>query len=205
METIIVTNFAVESQAYQAFSEIKNSRSNALSLISQAALVVKVDEHVKILESFNDSSNDETIVGGIVGGLIGVLAGPIGLIFGSAIGVLAGAAIDDNADDKESLLIEQVMQDITSADGVTLVAFAQEEDGQLYDSIMAKFDTATTRYDAAEVADELSLAHKMEADLKKQASLELRKEKRQNRQKRHQDRKEEMKRYFDALKSNSKH
>ena len=28
METIIVTNFAVESQAYQAFSDLKNSMVN---------------------------------------------------------------------------------------------------------------------------------------------------------------------------------
>ena len=173
METIIVTNFAVESQAYQAFSDLKNSMVNPLSSISQAALVSKVDGQVKILDEVDNSSNDETIVGGIVGGLIGMLAGPIGLLFGGAIGAFAGAAIDDNADDNESLLIEQVMQDITCADGVTLVAFGTEQVDRFYDDIMAKFESRTTRYDASEVRDKMNLANQMQEDFQREAREQI--------------------------------
>ncbi len=41
-----------------------------------------------------------------------MLAGPIGLLLGGASGALTGAAIGNTAEDNESLLNEQVMQDI---------------------------------------------------------------------------------------------
>jgi hypothetical protein len=46
-ENVILVNYSVESEAYQALSELKRAAANANYTISQAA-VVKVDENVVI-------------------------------------------------------------------------------------------------------------------------------------------------------------
>ena len=102
-ENLVLANYKVESEAYQALSELKRDVANDNYLIYQGVIVKKENGKLNIMDGFVNSAatSDETVTGGLIGSLVGVLGGPLGILLGGSMGMLLGGAVDagDIADD----------------------------------------------------------------------------------------------------------
>ena len=89
-EKIISVLFKVESEGYQAMTELRNAPEAEDYIVSQAALIKKENGVIHVLDSFDTGieTENDTLIGGIVGGLIGILAGPLGMLLGSSLGMM---------------------------------------------------------------------------------------------------------------------
>ncbi|MEO2721914.1 DUF1269 domain-containing protein [Enterococcus faecium] len=94
---VIILNFQVESQAYQAFSEIKKLHA-VRSIKGEQMAVVSHDPngtHQFKIEDFIDfTGNNKSSTGGLIGMLVGVLGGPLGILLGWFAGGMIGATQD---------------------------------------------------------------------------------------------------------------
>ena len=89
-ENLILANYKVESEAYQALSELKRDTANANYTISQAVIVKKENDKLTIMDGFVNglASGDDTWTGSLIGSLVGVLGGPLGVLLGGSMGML---------------------------------------------------------------------------------------------------------------------
>ena len=175
MDKIITAIFKVESEGYQALTELKQNPETDKYVVSQAVLIKKENNGLNTLDSFDtgiETSND-TLAGGLIGGLVGILGGPIGMLLGGSLGALTGSVFDlGDALDNESI-IEKVSDMIMDGE-VCMIALAQEkEPGQLQQKL-AKFNVSIVESDAAEVEEEIEQAIKAEKELEKEARAKLR-------------------------------
>ena len=94
-ENVILANYKVESEAYQALSELKRDTANANYTISQAIIVKRENGKLNVMDGFVNgmTTGDDTWMGGLLGGLIGILGGPIGVLLGGSVGMLVGGAM----------------------------------------------------------------------------------------------------------------
>ena len=129
-ENLILANYKVESEAYQALSELKRETTNANYTISQAMIVKKENGKLNVMDGFvsGTTTSDDTWTGGLIGSLVGVLGGPIGVLLGGSVGMLIGGAVDagDMADNVS--LLEKAGDALT--DGLT------EEQKELFEEYM---------------------------------------------------------------------
>ena len=97
-ENLILVNYKVESEAYQALSELKRETSNANYTLSQAAIVKKENGILNIMDGFVNgaTTSDDTWKGSLVGSMVGILGGPLGVLLGGSMGMLIGGAVDAN-------------------------------------------------------------------------------------------------------------
>ena len=110
MENVVVAVFPVESEAYQAFSRIKDGTTELSGyLVSQMAIVKKMGNNVQLEDEFDTGmkTSDDTISGGLIGALIGILGGPLGILLGGGIGTLIGSSIDLGDIDTNNSMIER--------------------------------------------------------------------------------------------------
>ena len=95
MEKIISAIFKVESEGYQAITELKRAPITNDYTVSQAVLVKKENGAIRALDTFDtglETSND-TATGSLIGSLLGILGGPLGVLLGGSIGILAGVIL----------------------------------------------------------------------------------------------------------------
>lgn len=205
MENIIVVNFEVESEAYQAFSELKSKKLNDDYIISQAVLAKNNDGRIEALDWFNTGvmTNDDAIMGGMLGALIGVVAGPFGMLLGGSYGALVGSTVDLLDAGQESSMMEHVMKCVTENKTV-LITIVQEENTALFDANFEKYQSEITRFDAAEIAVEVEEAQRVEAELAKQARKQARREKKDDLHQKIEARQAEIKGQFEDLKKDMK-
>ena len=141
MENIIVAVFPVESQAYQAFSKIKEETGQLSGyLVSQMAIVEKTGNHVRMLDSFDtgmETAND-TISGGLIGAVIGILGGPLGVLLGGGLGTLIGGSIDLEDIETNDSMIERVSRTLSDGD-TALIAFVQEDNPMYFDNLQTDY------------------------------------------------------------------
>ena len=158
MADVLTVVFNVESEAYQAFSELKAFKQDRHTQIAQIALVKNENGKITIKDSvdFDDTSHEYATIGGIVGGLIGILSGPIGVIIGYGIGSLAGAA--------SGRLIEEVTTKLLDGD-VAVIALVHEEDESILNHVFAPYKTNIMRWDAVALAREVELAGQVQDEL----------------------------------------
>ena len=205
MENIIVVTFEVESEAYQAFSELKANTYNNSYVISQAALAKNNGGRIEPLDWFNvgGMTNDDTILGGLLGALIGIVGGPVGMLLGGSYGVLVGSTVDLLDADQNTTMMEHVMA--CANDGKTvLIAMVQEEEPTAFNANFAKYQSEVTRFDAAEIAVEVEEAQIMEVELAKQARKQARQDKKDALQEKITDRKAKLQAEFQDLKADMK-
>ncbi|WP_423216107.1 DUF1269 domain-containing protein [Streptococcus equinus] len=166
MADVLTVVFNVESEAYQAFSELKAFKQDQKTQIAQIALVKNENGKITIKDSidFDDSSHEYATIGGIVGGLIGILSGPIGVIIGYGIGSLAGAASGSMNDASDDSLIEEVTTKLLDGD-VAVVALVHEEDESVLNHVFAPYKTKIMRWDAVALAREVELAGQVQDEL----------------------------------------
>lgn len=205
MVSVIITKFNVDSEAFEAYSNVKTYPMTDSIIISQSALLQKKGTHLELRERFDTGVNtgNDALTGGLIGGLFGILTGPLGVLFWGSLGVLTGSAIDVGDAANEISLGEEVMGKM-SEDGMYLVTIADESDQTMYDSQMAKFECITTRYDAAEIQEEIDHAREIEANLKKQAKKELREQKKADFKAKAESKRAELKAKFDSFKEKNK-
>ena len=182
-ESVFVIEFDVESEAYQAFHELKNNPLNDDYSISQAFLVknengkiVKKDEFDTGIESINDTAN-----GALIGGLVGILGGPVGMLLGSSYGILVGGTIDAVESYDNSLLINQVAAKISESQTAILMLATEKQN----DSVARDLSNFTARVDefaAADVKAEIDAAIELERQLQKEARQQMKEAKKAERE-----------------------
>ena len=189
-QNIIVGLFEVESEAFQALTELKQNPGSELSYLTAAALVKKENGIVRTLDSFDTGSHttDDTAIGGLVGALIGVLGGPIGVFLGGSYGALVGSVVDTDDAMYGVSLLEQTAAKMDDGD-IAIIGLAFEEDEAILDQKLGKFKTVIARFDAATVAAEVEEAQMLADEMARQARKVLRDEKKEARKEKRAEKK----------------
>ena len=203
-QNVIVGLFEVESEAYQALTELKQNPGNEQSFVTQAVLVKKENGALRSLDGFDTGANslDDMAVGGIVGALFGILGGPIGILLGGSYGALVGSVMDTGDALDDACMIEKIAGKMVDGE-VAIIGLANEEDESILDARLGKFKTIIARFDAAVVA-EVEEAQKMEQELARQARRELRDEKKAARKEKIAEKREKLSADFGAFKAKFK-
>ena len=203
MENIVVAVFPVESEAYQAFSKIKDGTTELSGyLVSQMVIVKKIGNNVQLEDAFDTGrdTSDDTVAGGLIGALIGIIGGPLGILLGGGIGTLIGSSIDLGDIDTSNSMIERVSRILCDRD-TALIAFVQEDNTLYFDNILNTFQNVSiTRWDAESVEQEIETAHALEKEFAKTAKKELREKKSQERKIKAEERRAKRKHEFEKLK-----
>lgn len=77
MENVVVSIFHIESEAFQAFSELKQFVQTENTKLAQASIVKAENGVINVKDSFDlmNSLGDDYFEGGLIGSLIGILGG----------------------------------------------------------------------------------------------------------------------------------
>ena len=194
MENIVVSIFRVESEAFQAFSELKQFGQTENTKLAQVSIVKAEDGIIKVKDSFDlmNSLGSDYFDGGLIGSLIGILGGPLGVLFGFVAGGTIGASISLDKELAKSALITTVSEKLTNGE-VAIIALVQENDESVLNAIFEKYQVDIARWDVATVAAEIESALKIQEDLEHQAKARL-----------IADKKEARREKFDKLKASIK-
>lgn len=194
-ENIVIATFPVESEAYQALSELKRETSNANYTIYQAVVVKKVSDRLNMRDGFDTGKEtDDTWNGGLIGGLIGIL----GVLLGGSVGMLIGSAVDTGDVAANISLLEQAGDCMTEGETAMLLLAREDYETALTAKLNA-FHANITRMDAAEVAAEVEHAQEVQKKLAKEARANLREERSNNFKATVAKKREEIKSWFDSL------
>lgn len=201
-QNIVVGLFEVESEAYQAMTELKQNPGDEKSYVSTAALVKKENESLRTLDAFDTGANttDDMAIGGVVGALFGVLGGPVGVLLGGSYGMLLGSAFDTDDALANASLLEQIAGKMENGE-VAIIGLAYEEDEAILDEKLSGFKTTIARFDAADVATEVEEAQQLEEEMARQARKELRDEKKAARKEKRAEKKEKMSAEWEGFKA----
>ena len=176
--SVIIVNFEVESEAYQALSELKREAVTEDYVVSQACVVKKEEGGLKLQDGFDTGveTRNDALRGGLLGALVGILGGPLGVLLGYAGGTLVGMAVDGSDTAKNASYIEQAASALEEGK-TSLIALVSEKDSLSVDVHFVKFESQVTRLDAAEVAAEVEKAQAVQKQLQKEARAQLREDK----------------------------
>ena len=202
MENIVSIIFKVESEGYQALSEMENATANDVLSIMQATLVKKTDNQLSVLDGFNamPDGEDGMVTGSLIGGLIGLLMGPLGMLLGMSTGMLIGSSVNNAEELDSASLIEWVSQQLTDGD-VAIIARVHEENPILLDSMLEKFtEIDMIRQDAAEVSAEVQHAEDVQYEMEKEARKRFREERKENLKQHVEEHREKVQADFDEFK-----
>ncbi|MBM7315198.1 DUF1269 domain-containing protein [Streptococcus suis] len=205
MENIVVSIFHVESEAFQAFSELKQFGQTENTKLAQVSIVKAEDGIIKVKDSFDlmNSVGSDYFEGGLMGSLIGVLGGPLGVLFGFVAGGTIGASIGLDKELAKSELITTVSEKLTNGE-VAIVALVQENDESVLNAIFEKYQTIIARWDVATVSAEVESALQIQQDLAHQAKARLIADKKEARHEKFDKLKADIKEKFDKLKADIK-
>jgi hypothetical protein len=202
---VVVSLFEVESEAFQALSQLKQNPGDENSYVTSAALVKKENGALRTLDGFDTGLNttDDMAAGGLVGALFGILGGPIGVLLGGSYGMLIGSAFDTDDAIMNASLLEQIAGKMEESE-VAIIGLAFEEDEAIFDQKLAGFKTTIARFDAAAVAAEVEEARQLEAEMARQARKELRDEKKAERNEKRAEKKAKLSADWEGFKAKFK-
>lgn len=202
MESVVSIVFAVESEAFQALSELRKTPVHTGYAVSQAALVKKTEGKIVLEDGFDTGmeTTDDTRVGGLIGALFGILGGPLGMLMAGSVGALTGSIVDADDAAHNISLMEKVSEQFVNGETV-IVALAQETDPGALEASLSKFQTTIVREDAAEVSAEVLKAQQIQKEMEREARKRLREEKKETHKKEIEDRREKIKADFETLKN----
>ena len=205
-ENVLIIYFNVESEGYQAFSEISHSAfsKDKSTLIEQASLIKREKGNIIAKEVLHNGKerNEDIIVGSIIGGFLGVLAGPLGVLLGMGVGATL-TSLSFNDDEENTGLIHSVTSRLQDND-IAILAVVQEENEAILDDYFAKFDTTIVRYDAHVIEEEIEYAEKLQKDLVHQARVQMRQERSEERKRIANQKRAYIQARFEALKEKLK-
>ena len=168
-KNILIVNYKVGSEAYQALSEMKRETGNDNYVILQAIVVKMEDGQLVAQDGFDTgvATADDTWKGGLLGSLIGILGGPFGVLLGGSLGLAIGNAVDVGDALKNASLIQRAGECI--AEGETaLILLADEQYETALTAKLNSFDVTITRLAADEVEAEVRHAAEVERKLAKE-------------------------------------
>ena len=168
-KNILIVNYKVGSEAYQALSEMKRETGNDNYVILQAVVVKMEDGQLVAQDGFDTgvATADDTWKGGLLGSLIGILGGPFGVLLGGSLGLAIGNAVDVGDAIKNASLIQRAGECI--AEGETaLILLADEQYETALTAKLNSFDVTITRLAADEVEAEVRHAAEVERKLAKE-------------------------------------
>lgn len=92
MENVVTVIFDVESEAYKAFTELRNRPFGTDYAVAEASLLKREGDAITIADAFDAAgvTSDDTATGMIVGSIVGILGGPLGVLLGAGTGALIG-------------------------------------------------------------------------------------------------------------------
>ncbi len=201
MENVVTTIFEVESEAYQAFSEIRTAPFGEGYSVAEAALLKREGDAITVVDALDAAAvtADDTAAGMVIGSLVGILGGPFGVLLGAATGALIGNSLD-SADTINSLS----MMEVTAAklyDGETAIVALVQEDEPAFDAVFEGYNTTIVRHFAVDVINEVDLAREAQADLANQIHEQLRAERKAERADKREERAAKVKAHFDEVKA----
>lgn len=201
MLNIVGVMFAVESEGFQAMTTLSQNPQLNGTTVYQAALVKREFGELKVCDKFNSGirAADDTVTGGLVGGLIGVLGGPLGVLLGGAAGALVGDSVAAGETVDAATLIEQAAEKLDEGE-MALVALVEEENEEVLDHQMVKYNAVVIRYDAEVIAKEVEEAKKMAEEFERQARIALRAARKEERKERREAAREKAKAQGAAVK-----
>ena len=175
-KNIVVAVFDVESEGYQALSELRQSVNGENHFVSSAALVKKTADVCNVLDAFDTGlyTSNDTLAGGLIGMMLGIFAGPLGVLLGGSFGTLVGM----NADAKDALYGASMLDQIADKldDGmVAMIALADENGEEELDAKLAAYNAVVARFDAEAVADEVNKAYEKQAEMARLAKMDMQK------------------------------
>ncbi len=201
MENVVTAIFDVESEAYKAFTEMRNKPAGEGYSVVEASLLKRDGDNIVISDAFDAAgvTSDDTATGAVVGAIVGILGGPLGVLLGAGTGALIGSAFDsDDAIDSASML------EVTAGklyDGeVAIVALVQEEE-PAFDAAFEGYQTTIIRHFAADVVKEVELARQSAAEYENQLREQLRAERKAQRAEKRAERKAKMEARVDSAKA----
>lgn len=178
MENIVTAIFNVESEAYQAFTQIRQKPYGEGYVVAELAQLKREGDAITVVEACDTAAvtSNDTAAGMAVGALAGILGGPLGVLLGAYTGTVAGAAFDA-ADTVDSMaLLEATAAKLMDGD-VAIIALVQEEE-PAFDAALEGFDVQIVRHFAIDVMDEVDRALEeaaQDANLAKQEERAARK------------------------------
>ncbi|MEQ7178445.1 MULTISPECIES: DUF1269 domain-containing protein [Enterococcus] len=169
---VIILNFDVESQAYQAFSEIKKFHATRKIKGEQMAVISHDPNgtHQFKVEDFIDfTGSNKSSKGGMIGMLVGILGGPLGILLGWFAGGMIGATQDAKEIQNAQTVFDFVGDKI--GEGATgLILIAEEEDNRpLNQLVMMELGGEITRLDYDDVEKDVADAKEVERSTKEAA------------------------------------
>lgn len=202
MNDVVTVVFDVESEAYQAFTELRAHLVDSSFVVSEAALLKSDGKYVQVFETVDSgaTTNDDTAGGMLVGSIAGIIGGPLGMLFGASVGALAGGAVDAFDAGEDISLIEQVANKLYDKQ-IAIIALVKEEAEGVFDALFSKYGCTIIRQDAAVVADEVEQAREVEAELERQAKAQMRAEKKAERKAKVDEQKARIEAHFEELKA----
>ena len=192
---VVITVFEVESEAFQAFNELRGKSAGADYIAPEAALIKNNDGAIQVLDAFGYGDPDAgTSTGIVIGSLVGVLGGPIGVILGAATGAWAGAVSDSGRAVDTASIVAVVASKIYEGE-IAIAALVQEEE-PAFDAVFADYKTTIVRYDAADIADDVDRLYDLGAEISNQVLQEVKADRKAERADRREERREKIKAQF---------
>jgi len=200
MDNVVTAVFDVESEAYKAFTEIRNKPFGAGYIVAEAALLKRTGDVVTVADSFDAAgvTSDDTTTGMIVGSLVGILGGPFGVLLGASVGALAGHGFD-TADAVDSVSMLEVTASKLYDNECAIVALVQEDE-PAFDAAFEGYAATIIRHYAADVYEEVEIAREAEEEFVNTVRAQLHAEREADRKKRREDHKAAIKARFEAAK-----
>lgn len=205
MEKIISVVFKVESEGYQAMTELKQNTVTDAYIVSSAVLVKRENGGIKALDAFDSGmvNKDNTWIGGLVGSLVGILGGPLGVLLGGSFGILIGNTVDVGDTVSNMSLIEKVSEQLMDGE-VVLIILEQEVTEGAIQKMLTKFDVSIIEEDAANVAEEVEQAVEAQKEMERQARAKLREAKKEEYKQKIEEQRTKLKAEFEDFKAKFK-
>ena len=172
-KNVVITIFDVESEAFQAFNELRTKIAGPGYSAPEASLIRNKNGNIDVLDGYSTdtTAGDGTAMGMVVGSLIGILGGPIGVILGAGVGAYAGSASD--ADKAVDAVNAVAVVSSKLFEGETAIVALVEEDEPAFDAVFAAYKTTAIRYDAEDVAKEAEELRKLEEQVSEDVANEI--------------------------------
>ena len=197
MENVVVSVFAVESEAFQAFSELRQAPSGEGYVVAEAALLKNEGGRISAVDGFaiDGKTVDDTANGMVIGSLVGIIGGPFGVLLGASFGALTGSMMD-TADAQNTLSAVEIVANKLFEGEIAVVALVQEEE-PAFDVAFQKYETTTIRYDAADIAEEVDRATELQIEMANEMRAKMRAERKEERIARREERRAAIKSNFE--------
>ena len=201
MENVVTAIFEVESEAYKAFSEIRQKPFGDGYVVAEASLLKREGDVITIADAFDAAAitSDDTATGIVIGSLVGILGGPLGVLLGAGAGALIGGSLD-SADAVNSASMLEVTTSKLYDGEVAIIALVQEDE-PAFDAAFEGYETTIVRHFAVDVINEVELAREATAEFENQLRAQLRAERKAERAEKREERSNKIKARFEKVKA----